>query len=222
MLRFPATGGSQVTVQPALFHRVMGAVPASGRQVVQEPNGLNVLLSGVQEGFADAALAISLRWELAIQGAIVPSASCACKPDIRGTSQSLSRSSRALILSCVPRAVAPPLRWSRIWMGTLTLVELRFKLNSLEETRKTVQRELALLASWRESLQTLERDKELILESHSTRTSEALDTLGPEERRTVYSILGLRVEALPDKGLRIRGAFGEENPVWEKERTSTR
>jgi hypothetical protein len=41
-------------------------------------------------------------------------------------------------------------------MGTLTLVELRSKLNALEETRKTAQCKLALLASWRESLQTLE------------------------------------------------------------------
>jgi phenylacetate-CoA ligase len=48
MLRFPATGGSQVTVQPTLFHRVMDAVSASGRQVVQEPNGLTVLLRACQ------------------------------------------------------------------------------------------------------------------------------------------------------------------------------
>jgi hypothetical protein len=35
-------------------------------------------------------------------------------------------------------------------------------------------------------------------------------------------MLGLCVEALPDKSLRVRGAFGEENLVWEKERTSRR
>jgi len=73
VLHFPATSGGQVTVQPALFHRVMDTVPASGWQVVQEPNGLTVLLSGVREGFADAALADSLRREVAAQGAIVPS-----------------------------------------------------------------------------------------------------------------------------------------------------
>jgi len=73
MLRFPASSGGQVTVQPALFHRVMDAVPAGGWQVVQEPNELTVLLSGVQEGFTDAALANSLRRELAAQGALVPS-----------------------------------------------------------------------------------------------------------------------------------------------------
>lgn len=59
-------------MQPALFHRVMDTVPASGWQVVQEPAGLTVLLSGVQEGIADGVLADSLRRELAAQGVIVP------------------------------------------------------------------------------------------------------------------------------------------------------
>jgi len=70
VLRFPATSGGQVSVQPALFHRVMDTVPASGWQVAQESHGLTVLLSGVREGFVDAALADSLRRELAAQGAI--------------------------------------------------------------------------------------------------------------------------------------------------------
>jgi hypothetical protein len=38
----------------------------------------------------------------------------------------------------------------------------------------------------------------------------------------VCSMRGLCVEALPDTSLRVRGAFGEENLVWEKERTSRR
>ena len=73
VLHFPAASGGQVTVQPALFHRVMDAVPAGGWQVVQEPEGLTVLLSGVQKGYVDDVLADSLRRELAAQGAIVPS-----------------------------------------------------------------------------------------------------------------------------------------------------
>src|SRR5215204_2236245 len=73
VLRFPAASGGQVTVQPALFHHIMDTVPASGWQVVQEPNGLTVLLSGVQEEFRDGVLVGSLRRELAAQGAIVPS-----------------------------------------------------------------------------------------------------------------------------------------------------
>ena len=55
------------------------------------------------------------------------------------------------------------------------------------------------------------------MESYATFAPEALAALDPEERRTVYSMLGLCVEALPDKSLRVRSVFGEENPVWEKE-----
>ena len=65
-------------------------------------------------------------------------------------------------------------------------------------------------------------DKELLLQSCTTRAPEALDSLGAEEHRTVYSMLGLRVDALPDKRLRVQGAFGEENLVCHHDRTSTR
>lgn len=70
VLRFPATSGGEVAVQPNVFHRVMDTVPAAGWQVVQEPGGLTVLLSGVRNGFSDRALTDSLRRELAEQGAI--------------------------------------------------------------------------------------------------------------------------------------------------------
>src|SRR5215208_5616829 len=73
VLHFPARSGDRVTVQPALFHRVMDAVPAGGWQLIQEPEGLTVLLSGVQKGYVDDVLADSLRRELAAQGVIVPS-----------------------------------------------------------------------------------------------------------------------------------------------------
>ncbi len=105
---------------------------------------------------------------------------------------------------------------------TMTLDELRSKLNSLEETRETARRELTALASWNESLEAFERDKDKLLKSYATLAPEALAALDPDERRTVYSMLGICVEALPDTSLRVRGAFGEENLVWEKERTSRR
>jgi phenylacetate-coenzyme A ligase PaaK-like adenylate-forming protein len=72
VLRFPAKSGGQVSVQPIIFHRVMDAVPAGGWQVGQGTEGLTVLLSGVREEFADAALIDSLRRELEVQGVIVP------------------------------------------------------------------------------------------------------------------------------------------------------
>jgi hypothetical protein len=73
----------------------------------------------------------------------------------------------------------------------MTLEELRSRLEALEETRESARRGLSELASWRERLRALERD--LLLQSYTTRAPEALDSLGPEERRTVYSMLGLRV-----------------------------
>lgn len=101
----------------------------------------------------------------------------------------------------------------------MTLDELRSKLDALEETRETAWRELAALSSWRESLEALERDKDRLLESYASLAPEALADLDPEERRTVYSMLGLRVEALPDKSLKVRGAFGEENLVCHNDAT---
>ncbi len=104
----------------------------------------------------------------------------------------------------------------------MTLAELRAKLDALEETRETARRELAALASWRERLEALERDKDRLLESYAARAPEALAALDPEERRTVYSMLRLRVEALPDRSLKIRGVFGEESLVCQNDATSTR
>jgi hypothetical protein len=107
-------------------------------------------------------------------------------------------------------------------VDAMTLDEFRCRLDALEETRETARRELASLRSWSESLEALERDKELLLESYATRGPEALANLEPEERRTVYCMLGLCVEALPDKSLRVRGAFGEESLGCHHDRTSTR
>jgi phenylacetate-CoA ligase len=73
VLRFPAVSGGQVSVQPIVFHRVLDAVPAGGWQIVQGPEGLTVLLSGVRDGFADATILLnSLRRELEAQGVVVP------------------------------------------------------------------------------------------------------------------------------------------------------
>jgi phenylacetate-CoA ligase len=72
-------------VQLIVFHRVMDTVPAGGWQVVQGPEGLSVLLSGVREGFADATLIDSLRQELAAQGAIVPPVKVRRVPNIPRT-----------------------------------------------------------------------------------------------------------------------------------------
>ena len=43
-----------------------------------------------------------------------------------------------------------------------------------------------------------------------------------EERQTVYSVLGLRMEAVINKSSKVRGVFGEETLIWGRETTSTR
>ena len=68
----------------------------------------------------------------------------------------------------------------------------------------------------------MQRDKDRLLASYATPAPEAPRAVDPEECRTVYSLLRLRVEALPDRSWRVRGAFGEENLVWETDATSTR
>lgn len=68
VLTFPAIAGGEVTVHPNVFHQVMDIVPAREWRVVQERDGVKVLLSGVQEGFADVTLADALRRALAAQG----------------------------------------------------------------------------------------------------------------------------------------------------------
>jgi hypothetical protein len=57
---------------------------------------------------------------------------------------------------------------------------------------------LAALAGRRERLEAMERGRDLILESYVALAPEALDALSPEERRKVYVILKLTVEALAD------------------------
>jgi hypothetical protein len=56
----------------------------------------------------------------------------------------------------------------------------------------------------------------------STGTVSYTFSSGPEERRKVYVVLDLTVEALADGSLKMSGAFGEETPVWEDVGTSRR
>jgi phenylacetate-CoA ligase len=104
VLRFPATSGEHVSVQPIIFHRVMDAVPADGWQVAHGPEGLTVLLSGVREGFADATLVDSLRRELEAQGVIVPPVKVRRVPNIPRTTVGKA----PLIKALVPRPRRKP------------------------------------------------------------------------------------------------------------------
>jgi phenylacetate-coenzyme A ligase PaaK-like adenylate-forming protein len=72
ILHLRAISGEQVAVHPLTFHRVLDTVPASGWQVVQESNRLNILLSGTSANLVDAELERAIVQELATQGIDVP------------------------------------------------------------------------------------------------------------------------------------------------------
>jgi phenylacetate-CoA ligase len=72
VLLFPDRAGREVAVIPHVFHRVMDTVSASGWQVVQEQDGLQVLLSGATDSLNESTLLDTLRQSLTAQGAIVP------------------------------------------------------------------------------------------------------------------------------------------------------
>jgi hypothetical protein len=75
---------------------------------------------------------------------------------------------------------------------------------------------LAPLADRRERLEAVKRDRDLILKCYAVLAPEALVALSSGERRKVYVILNLTVEALADGDLKMSGAFGEE-PVWAED-----
>ncbi len=72
VLPFPGVAGGVVNVHPLVFSRVMDTLSVSGWQVVQEADGLHVLLSGVRGEFGDERLVGTVQQALLEQGAIVP------------------------------------------------------------------------------------------------------------------------------------------------------
>ena len=79
--------------------------------------------------------------------------------------------------------------------GLITFEELEEKLQSLEDTRETAEREMEVLRSYRERVEQLERGKDAVLETYAGMAPEALASLTPEERHRVYEMLKLRVVA---------------------------
>jgi hypothetical protein len=67
--------------------------------------------------------------------------------------------------------------------------------------------ELRLASERSERLSSLERDAEDLLEAYEERSIEALEELSPEERRGVYKLLDLTVEAYPDGRLEAAWAL---------------
>ena len=72
ILRLPAVSGSDVAVHPITFHHVLDSLPVSGWQVVQENDGLRVLLSGAQNGAHDPVIVDAITRNLTAQNVLTP------------------------------------------------------------------------------------------------------------------------------------------------------
>ena len=72
VLRLSAINGGEVAVHPITFHHVLDSLPASAWQVVQERDGLRVLLSGTLNGVNDARLVDAITRNLMAQNVLAP------------------------------------------------------------------------------------------------------------------------------------------------------
>jgi hypothetical protein len=72
ILRLPGVSGDEVAAHPITFHHMLDSLPVSGWQVVQEADGLRVLLSGAQDEVKDTLIVDTLTRSLAAQKVIAP------------------------------------------------------------------------------------------------------------------------------------------------------
>jgi phenylacetate-CoA ligase len=82
ILAFDGVDGGSVNVHPIVFSEIMDVLPVKGWQIIQEVDGLHVLLSGVQGSLDDKVLADNISQALAKHGAIVPSITIQYVPSI--------------------------------------------------------------------------------------------------------------------------------------------
>jgi phenylacetate-CoA ligase len=72
-LYFPAvTGTKEIPLHPTVFKRVMDNIPATGWQIIQDRDALNVLMAGLPDSFDERVLAENLCRALTNQGVVVP------------------------------------------------------------------------------------------------------------------------------------------------------
>jgi phenylacetate-CoA ligase len=72
ILRMPGVSGSEIPIHPITFHHILDSLPVSGWQVLQEADGLYLLLSGVSGELEDQSLVQAVRQTLEKQGVIIP------------------------------------------------------------------------------------------------------------------------------------------------------
>lgn len=72
VLSFPRADGGEVSIHPLIFHNVLDLLPVSGWQVVQETDGVHILLAHVHGALDDRQIESLTKNALATQGAVVP------------------------------------------------------------------------------------------------------------------------------------------------------
>jgi hypothetical protein len=97
--------------------------------------------------------------------------------------------------------------------GLITFEQLRTKLASQEEARKTAERELEALSRISERVEQLERDRGALMNGYAGAIPQRLDSLGPEGRHRLYKTLKLEFVADPEENLEATGVFVIGNPA---------
>jgi hypothetical protein len=88
----------------------------------------------------------------------------------------------------------------------MTLEELGTKLEELENTRSTAEREPIVLRDHHRRVRELERDRDALLESMADTVPQALDDLTREEKSRIYRMLRLEFTPAPE-GYEVSGAL---------------
>lgn len=72
VLSFAGINGGDVSIHPILFHNIIDQLPVNGWQMVQESDGLYILLGGVNGQIDEERLVDELKRALAKQNAVIP------------------------------------------------------------------------------------------------------------------------------------------------------
>ncbi len=72
VLSFHRAGGEEVSIHPLIFHNILDMLPVSGWQVVQDTDGLHILLANVHGLVDDSQIESSIKKALALQEAVIP------------------------------------------------------------------------------------------------------------------------------------------------------
>ena len=72
ILHLPSLNHGQVVLQPSVFHQVLDALPINGWQIIQQEDGLEILVRKVPDDFSDESLVQSIQQAISAMGAIVP------------------------------------------------------------------------------------------------------------------------------------------------------